>query len=123
MEEGHRDGPGDRRGADRVTETRPRGNDYVPVLGAGDGRRNTRTRPEREVVVRAFLGIRTALALTGAAYVDDVRTVRANIVDIDAQFAAYTVQLVGQEDVAGGGELVEDLQTLGSSEIEADAFL
>ena len=82
-----------------------------PNAGAGlaDRLRRGRTAstesatPERaqnaEGVVAAGVGVGTAVAVAGAAHVDDVRVVRPDVVDVDLQPLAHARHLVGEEDV------------------------
>ena len=46
-----------------------------------------------------------------------------DVVDVDEQLRRYPRQLVGEEHVARGGELVEHLEPVGLAEIEAEALL
>jgi hypothetical protein len=79
--------------------------------------------PVAEHVVRAAVGVGPTLALAAAAHVDDVRVVRPDVIDVDAQLRADAGELVGEEDVAGGRELVEDLEAVVGREVEGQALL
>ena len=52
-----------------------------------------------------------ACALTRAPHVDDLRVVRPNVVDLDAQLREHARELVREEHVGGRDELGEDLET------------
>ena len=80
--------------------------------------------PEAERVVAAGVGVRTAVAVAGAAHVDDVRVVRAGSRSTSICSArADARHLVGEEDVGDGGELVEDVASRGVGEVEPEALL
>ena len=79
--------------------------------------------PVAEKVVATIVGIGTPFAPSGAGDIDDVRVVGANVIRFDLQLLAYCRELVGEEHVAGCGQLVDDLDPLGRREIDADALL
>ena len=99
------------------------GTGHEVVLGALGADRDAGAGPERQRVVGALVGVGATLALAGAAHVDDVRVVGADVLDVDVELRADARELVGEEDVGGGGELVEDVEALGRGEVEAEAPL
>ena len=123
MEQRTHDRPGDRDRPDRVTERRRRRHRDVgvlrPLLAVGDAG----ARPVGERVVRALVGVGAPVALTRSADVDDVRVGGADVVDVDRQLRRDPRQLVRQEHVARGGELVQHVEAVGLAEVEAEALL
>src|SRR5581483_9905244 len=104
------DRPGDVHGADGVAECgRGRRRHVVVLLYT---HRDARPQPVPELVVGTLVGVRSALALAGAAHVDDLRVRGPQIVDVDLEPRPYRRQFVGEEHVACGGELVEDVEAV-----------
>jgi hypothetical protein len=79
--------------------------------------------PVRERVVRTAVSVGPALALPGAAHVDDVRVVCTDVVDVDLELRPDARELVREEHVACRGEPVEDLEAVVGAEVEAEALL
>ena len=123
VEERSHDPAGDGHGPDGVAEARCRWDGGQLVLGTLGPDRDPRAGPEGQRVVRALVGIGTALALAGAAHVDDVGVVGPDLLDPDLEFLADARELVGEEHVSGGGQLVEDLQPFRGGQIEPQAQL
>ncbi len=123
VEERAHDPAGDGHRADRVAEAGAGRVGHVVVVGALDPERDARATPERERVVRALVGVGSACALTRAPHVDDLRVVRPNVVDLDAQLREHARELVREEHVGGRDELGEDLETLVGREVEREALL
>ena len=123
VEQRAHDPAGDRHGADRVAEAGGGRHGYEVVLGALRAEGDARAGPERERVVRALVGVGPALALAGASHVDDVRVLGADLVDVDLELGAHARQLVGEEHVGRGGQLVEDVEAVVRGEVEAEAAL
>ncbi len=63
------------------------------------------TAPVAQEVVAALVGLGTTLTAARPGHVDDVRVVGPDVVDLDVELLAHGGELVGQEDVAGGGSL------------------
>ena len=117
------DPAGDGHGPDGVTERRRRKGDEVVVGEVGGAHRPARAVPVGERVVGPPVGVGTVHALAGAPHVDDVGVVLTDLVDRDPQLLLHLGELVGQEDVAGGGELVDDLDALVGVEVDGEALL
>ena len=62
-------------------------------------------------------------SLARAAYVDDVRVAVANVVDVDAQSFPHVREVVGDEDVGGLDEPVQQLAPLVGRDVEPDGTL
>ena len=112
VEQRAHDPAGDRHGADRVAERGGGRAGARVVVGLLDAHRDPGAVPVGEDVVGAPVGVRAPLALAGAAHVDDRRVVGPDVVDVDLELGAHARQLVGEEHVAGGGELVEDVEAV-----------
>ena len=123
VEQRAHDAAGDGHGPDGVAEARARGADEPVLVGRRRPEGDAGPEPEGEGVVGALVGVGAALALPGAGDVNDVRVVRADVLELDAELLAHPRQLVGQEDVRRGGELVEDVEALGGGEVEGQAAL
>src|SRR5207244_8411303 len=80
----------------------------------------TGARPIRRAVEPAALGVRTTRPLARAAHVDDVRVALANLVDVDAQSLPHVREVVGDDDVGGLDEPVEQLAPLVGGDVEPD---
>ena len=122
VEQRAHDPAGDRHRADRVAEGRRRAGDAGGV-GRLEAHGDAGAVPVGEGVVGALVGVGPALALARAPHVDDVRVVGADVVHVHLQLGPHARHLVGEEDVAGRRQLVEDVEPLRGGEVEADALL
>jgi hypothetical protein len=122
VEQRPHDPAGDGHGPDRVTERRCR-RGRVGGIGGLEAEGDPRAVPVGERVVGALVGVRSPLPLARPPHVDEVRVVGAQVVHVDLQLGPHPGHLVGEEDVAGGRELVEHVEPLGRAEVEADALL
>ena len=118
VEERTHDAARDRHAADGVAEPWSGRDGHQVVFGTLGAEGDAGPGPECERVVRALVGVRPAVALPGAADVDDVRTVDADVVEVDLELLAHAGELVGEEDVGGGCDLVEDLEAFCRGEVE-----
>src|SRR5262249_43440431 len=115
------DPAGDGHGPDRIAECRPGWWRNVVVLLDPEG--DAGPAPVRERVVGASIRLGAAAALAVTAHVDDLRVALADVIDVDLQLRTDRRQLVREEHVTRLGELVEDLESVRSGEIEAEALL
>ena len=95
----------------------------VPYSGRVAPDDDTGPGPERQRVVGALVGVGTALALAGAADVDDLGLAARISSTPISELRADAGQLVGEEDVGGGRDLVEQLEAVGRREVEPEAPL
>ena len=123
VEQRAHDAAGDGHGPDGVPEARAgRAGERSESAGFAP-ERHAGPEPEGEGVVGALVGVGAALALPRAGDVDDVGVVGPDVLELDRELLAHPRQLVGQEDVGRGGELVEDVEALGGGEVEGQAAL
>jgi hypothetical protein len=123
VEERAHDAAGDRHRADGVAEAGARGIGHVVVVLTLHADGDARAVPVGERVVRTLVGVGALRALPVTAHVDDVRVVRADVVDLDVELLEHARQLVGEEDVRRRRELVEDVEAFGLGEVEREALL
>ena len=123
VEQGAEDSPRDGHGTDGVAEPGRRRDGNEVVFGPRGPGRHARAGPEGQGVVGPLVGVRSALALTRPAHVNDAGVLGPNLVHPDLQLRPHARELVGQEDVGRPGQLVEDLQTLGRGQVETQALL
>ena len=123
MKQGGRYAAGDVHAADRVAE---RGDALrqraIQALG-GHRIADAAARPERGAVEAADIALRTFVAVGTAAGVDDVRVGGADVLDVEFHLLALRRQIVGEKYIGGLGNLVDQLDTIGRGDIDADAAL
>ena len=123
VEQGAEDSPRDGHGTDGVAEPGRRRDGDEVVFGPRGPGRHPRAGPESQRVVGPLVGVRSALALTRPAHVNDAGVLGPNLVHPDLQLRPHARELVGQEDVGRPRQRVEDLQTLSGGQVETQALL
>src|SRR5580698_8299840 len=112
MEERAQDPTGDGHAADGVAVTRTRLPAHEVDVGGCRPHGAARPAPVAQEVVATLVGVGPPLTGSGPGHVDDVGVVGAYVLELDLQLLADIRELVGEEDVAGGGEAVDEVAAL-----------
>ena len=123
VEERAEDAAGDGHAADGVAVARSGLPGEVVDVGRRRPHGAARPAPVAQEVVAAAVGLGPALAGTGAGHVDDVGVVGLDVLELDVQLLPDRGHLVGQEDVAGRGQPVDEVEALLRADVDADALL
>ena len=123
VEQRAEDAAGDGHAADGVPVTRSGLPGQVVDVGGRRAHGAAGPAPVAQEVVAAAVRLGPALAGTGAGHVDDVGVVGLDVLELDVQLLPDGGHLVGQEDVARGGQPVDQVETFGLADVDADALL
>ena len=80
-------------------------------------------RPERGAVESADVPFRALVAIGAAAGIDDIGIDLANVLDIELQLLPLRGKIVGEQDVGGFGDLIDELDALGRGNVDTHAAL
>ncbi len=123
MEQGRGNSTGDVHAADRVAECGNTLGERTLELLRRHGITDAAARPEGRAVETADIALRSLVAVGAAPRINDLGIRRADVLDIELELLTLRGQVIGEEDVAGLGDLVEQLHARGGGEIETDAAL
>ncbi len=123
VEQGRRDAARDVHPADGVAERRDALRQCAAQLLGRQRVADAAARPERGAVEASGVALGALVAVGTAAGVDDVRVDRADVLDVELVLLALRGHVIGQEDVGGLGDLVEDFLAACGGYVDADAAL
>ena len=123
MEKGRGDSAGDVHAADRVAECGDALRERTLELFRRHGITDAAARPEGRTVEAADIALRSLVAVGAAPCIDNLGIRRADVLDIELEFLALRRQVIGEEDIAGLGDLVEQLDARRRRKIETDTAL
>ena len=123
VEQRAEDAAGDGHAADGVPVARTRLPGEIVDVGGRRPHGAAGPAPVTQEVVAATVRLGPALAGTGAGHVDDVGVVGLDVLELDVQLLPDGGHLVGQEDVARGGQAVDQVEAFWLADVDADALL